>query len=130
MSVPKELAKAYEHIACVGVLNDNGLSRQACYHLLAAISSASSALTDGKRSFRSFEELPKDIFVRTSPIQMTNLTAALQVFATEAFEGEIVAAPDEITAWRWARLDEVGLMHTTPDLAEVVAGAFRIFDRS
>jgi hypothetical protein len=28
------------------------------------------------------------------------------------------------------RLDDIGLMHTTPDLQEVVAGAFRIFDRS
>ncbi len=54
----------------------------------------------------------------------------LQVFATEAFEGEIVIAAEEITAHRWARLDDIGLMHTTPALEEVVAGAFRIFDRS
>lgn len=54
----------------------------------------------------------------------------LQVFATEAFEGEIVIAADEITDHAWVTLDEVGFMHTTPDLAEVVAGAFRIFDRS
>jgi 8-oxo-dGTP diphosphatase len=54
----------------------------------------------------------------------------LQVFATEAFEGEIAVAAEEITAHRWVRLDEIGLMHTTPDLGEVVAGAFRIFDRS
>lgn len=54
----------------------------------------------------------------------------LQVFATEAFEGEIVVAAEEITAHRWVRLDEIGLMHTTPDLGEVVAGAFRIFNRS
>ena len=54
----------------------------------------------------------------------------LQVFATQAFEGEIVIAADEITDHRWVRLDDVGLMHTTPDLQEVVAGAFRIFDRS
>ncbi|MBN9315810.1 MAG: NUDIX domain-containing protein [Devosia sp.] len=54
----------------------------------------------------------------------------LQVFATEAFEGEILVAADEITAYRWVRLDEIGLMPTTPDLGEVVAGAFRVFDRS
>jgi 8-oxo-dGTP diphosphatase len=54
----------------------------------------------------------------------------LQVFATEAFEGEIVVAEDEISAHRWVRLDDIGMMHTTPDLQEVVAGAFRIFDRS
>jgi len=53
----------------------------------------------------------------------------LQVYATEAFEGEIVAS-DEVSAWRWVRADEVGGMYTTPDLGEVVAGAFRVFDRS
>ncbi len=53
----------------------------------------------------------------------------LQVFATEAFEGEIVAS-DEVSAWRWVRGDEIGGMYTTPDLGEVVAGAFRVFDRS
>jgi mutator protein MutT len=53
----------------------------------------------------------------------------LQVYATEAFEGEIVAS-DEVSAWRWARLEEIGGMYTTPDLGEVVAGAFRVFDRS
>ncbi|HEV2514848.1 MAG TPA: NUDIX domain-containing protein [Devosia sp.] len=53
----------------------------------------------------------------------------LQVYATEAFEGEI-GASDEVSAWRWVRLDEIGGMYTTPDLGEVVAGAFRVFDRS
>jgi ADP-ribose pyrophosphatase YjhB (NUDIX family) len=70
---------------------------------------------------------------RLHPIRRMHLgdgQFVLQVFATEAFEGEISIAAEEITAWRWVRLDEVGLMHTTPDLAEVVAGAFRIFDRS
>ena len=53
----------------------------------------------------------------------------LQVYATEAFEGEIIVS-DEVSAWRWVRLDEIGGMHTTPNLGEVVAGAFRVFDRS
>ena len=53
----------------------------------------------------------------------------LQVYATEAFEGEIVAS-DEVSDWRWVRADEIGGMHTTPDLGEVGAGAFRVFDRS
>jgi 8-oxo-dGTP diphosphatase len=53
----------------------------------------------------------------------------LQVYATEAFEGMIVAS-DEVTAYRWVRADEIGGMYTTPDLGDVVAGAFRIFDRS
>jgi len=70
---------------------------------------------------------------RLHPIRRMHLgdgQFVLQVFATEAFEGEIVAAAEEISAWRWATLDEVGLLHTTPDLQEVVAGAFRVFDRS
>jgi 8-oxo-dGTP pyrophosphatase MutT (NUDIX family) len=54
----------------------------------------------------------------------------LQVFATEAFEGEIVIAEAEISDHRWVRLDDIAFMHTTPDLGDVVAGAFRIFDRS
>ena len=53
----------------------------------------------------------------------------LQVFATEAFEGEIVAS-DEVTEHRWVRPGEIAAMQTTPDLAEVVHGAFRVFDRS
>lgn len=53
----------------------------------------------------------------------------LQVFATEAFEGEIVPS-DEIDGYRWVRADDIAQMRTTPHLAEVVAGAFRIFDRS
>lgn len=70
---------------------------------------------------------------RLHPIRRMHLgegNFVLQVFATEAFEGEILVAAEEITAYRWVRLDEIGSMHTTPDLAEVVAGAFRIFDRS
>jgi len=69
---------------------------------------------------------------RLHPIRRMHLgegNFVLQVFATEAFEGEIVAS-DEVSAHRWVRLDEIGSMHTTPDLGEVVAGAFRIFDRS
>jgi len=53
----------------------------------------------------------------------------LQVFATEAFEGEVVAS-DEVTDWRWVRAEEIGGLHATPDLAAVVAGALRIFNRS
>ena len=53
----------------------------------------------------------------------------LQVFATEAFEGEI-AASDEVTDYRWVRPHELALLPTTPDLGDVVAGAFRLFDRS
>jgi ADP-ribose pyrophosphatase YjhB (NUDIX family) len=53
----------------------------------------------------------------------------LQVFATEAFEGEIVAS-DEVTDYRWVRLDEIGRFKTTDGLGEVLERAFAIFDRT
>ncbi|MDP1731653.1 MAG: NUDIX domain-containing protein [Devosia sp.] len=52
----------------------------------------------------------------------------LQVFATEGFEGEIVAS-DEISDHRWVRAGMVGGLETTPHLAEVLERAFRLFDR-
>lgn len=52
----------------------------------------------------------------------------LQVFATEAFEGQVVTS-DEITAHRWVRPDGVGAFQTTPGLADVIAAAFSLFDR-
>jgi 8-oxo-dGTP diphosphatase len=54
----------------------------------------------------------------------------LQVFATEAFEGEIVPDPAEVRAWRWVRPIELGALRTTPGLSDVVEAVFRMFDRS
>mgnify|MGYP000926875524 CR=1 FL=1 len=53
----------------------------------------------------------------------------LQTFATEAFEGSIVAS-DEITAYRWVRPEAMGRLPTTPHLGEVIERAVRLFDRS
>jgi 8-oxo-dGTP diphosphatase len=53
----------------------------------------------------------------------------LQVFATEGFEGEI-ATSDEISAYRWVRLDDLYGLHTTPGLGDVLEAAFRLFDRT
>ena len=53
----------------------------------------------------------------------------LQVFTTEAFEGDIVAS-NEITEYRWVRLEGVPGMNTTPGLGEVLERAFAIFDRT
>lgn len=53
----------------------------------------------------------------------------LQVFATEAFEGAIVAS-DEVTDYRWVRLGEIGRFETTDGLGEVLERAFAIFDRT
>ncbi len=38
----------------------------------------------------------------------------LQVFATEAFEGEIVPDPDEVRDWRWVRPEQIDGLETTP----------------
>ncbi len=54
----------------------------------------------------------------------------LQVFATEGFEGEIVPDPAEIRAWRWATPAQLSGLKTTIDLTDVIASAFRLFDRS
>jgi 8-oxo-dGTP diphosphatase len=54
----------------------------------------------------------------------------LQVFATEAFEGEVVPQEGEISAWRLVTRDQAALLPTTPHLNEVLGGAFRLFDRS
>jgi ADP-ribose pyrophosphatase YjhB (NUDIX family) len=53
----------------------------------------------------------------------------LQVFGTEAFEGEITPN-DEIAGWRWVRPGGEAMLRTTPHLGEVLERAFRLFDRS
>ena len=53
----------------------------------------------------------------------------LQVFGTEAFEGEITPN-EEIAAWRWVARGGEATLRTTPHLPEVLERAFRLFDRS
>src|SRR5690349_17555926 len=54
----------------------------------------------------------------------------LQTFTTQAYDGEIVADAAEVRDWRWVQPVQLGRLKTTPGLAEVVAAAFRIFDRT
>jgi mutator protein MutT len=54
----------------------------------------------------------------------------LAVFTTQTFEGEIVPDPSEVRAWKWVKAHQIGQLNTTLDLNEVVARAFRLFDRS
>ena len=54
----------------------------------------------------------------------------LQVFATQAYDGEIVPDPAEVRAWGWVKPHRLASLRTTPGLGEVVEAAFRIFDRS
>lgn len=67
------------------------------------------------------------------PIRVMYLGGAgkfvLQVFATEAFEGEIVPS-DEVADHRWVRLDGIGGFKTTAGLGDVLERAFAIFDRT
>lgn len=53
----------------------------------------------------------------------------LQVYATEGFEG-VVNTSDEVTDHRWARLDGLYGLTTTPGLGDVLEAAFRLFDRT
>jgi 8-oxo-dGTP diphosphatase len=52
----------------------------------------------------------------------------LQVFATEAFEGEI-APSGEVAAHRWVRPAQLHGLAVTPHLPQVLEAAFRLFDR-
>jgi len=53
----------------------------------------------------------------------------LQVFGTEAFEGEIIPN-DEIAGYRWVGPGGEATLRTTPHLSEVLERAFRLFNRS
>ena len=79
------------------------------------------------------EELGLNCFA-LKPLGVKTFTAPngqwrLAVFATEAFEGEIVSS-DEIAEYRWARLADLPGLPTTDRLNEVVQRAFAIFDRT
>ena len=76
------------------------------------------------------EELRLEVFALRPLLKLRHGQFELQTFATQAFEGEVAADPGEIRAWRWVRAHEVRNLRTTPQLGEVVAAAFRIFDRT
>lgn len=54
----------------------------------------------------------------------------LQVFATQAFEGEIAPDGAEVRAWRWVKPAQLGGIETTADLGGVLERVFRMFDRT
>jgi ADP-ribose pyrophosphatase YjhB (NUDIX family) len=54
----------------------------------------------------------------------------LQVFATEGFEGEIVAQEDEVRQWRWTKPHELAALRTTLDLGDVIRRVLRMYDRT
>jgi len=76
------------------------------------------------------EELGLEVFALRPLLKLRHGQFELQTFATQAFEGEVAADPGEIRGWRWVRAHEVARLKTTPQLGEVAAAAFRIFDRT
>ena len=76
------------------------------------------------------EELGLELFALRPLLKLRHGQFELQTFATQAFEGEVAADPGEIRGWRWVRAHQVPRLKTTPQLGEVAAAAFRIFDRT
>ena len=54
----------------------------------------------------------------------------LHVFGTQAYEGKVTPDAEEVRAWRWVRPAQLGGLAATPQLDEVLAAAFRLFDRT
>ena len=76
------------------------------------------------------EELGLTLFGLRPLMALSHGRFRLQTFATQAWDGEIVADPAEIRGWGWVEPRRLGHLPTTPQLAEVVEAAFRIFERS
>jgi 8-oxo-dGTP diphosphatase len=76
------------------------------------------------------EELGLAVYALRPLIVLRHGEFRLQTFATQAYDGEIVADAAEIRDWRWVRPAQMGRLTTTPGLGDVVQSAFRIFDRS
>jgi len=76
------------------------------------------------------EELALAVFALRPVTVLRHRQFQLQVFATQAFEGEITPDPAEVRAWRFVRPQQLSGLKTTPGLADVVQAVFRMFDRS
>ena len=76
------------------------------------------------------EELGLDVFALRPLLKLRHGEFELQTFGTQAFDGEVKPDPTEVRAWRWVRAFELRGLKTTPRLGEVVAAAFRLFDRT
>jgi mutator protein MutT len=76
------------------------------------------------------EELGLTVYGLRPLIVLRHGQYKLQTFATQAYDGEIVADAAEIRDWRWVRPAQLGRLPTTPGLKDVVEAAFRIFDRT
>ncbi|MBI4922927.1 MAG: NUDIX domain-containing protein [Devosia nanyangense] len=76
------------------------------------------------------EELGLSVFALRPVTVLQVRRFRLQVFATQALEGEIVPDAAEVRDWRWVKPGQLGGLRTTPDLGDVLERAFRMFDRT
>jgi len=76
------------------------------------------------------EELGLAVFALRPVMKLRHREFELQIFGTEAIEGEIVPDPAEIRAWCWVRPAQLGGLRTTPQLDEVLRAVLRMFDRT
>jgi mutator protein MutT len=76
------------------------------------------------------EELGLAVYALRPLIVLRHGKYRLQTFATQAYDGEVVADVTEIRDWRWVRRAQLDRLKTTPGLTDVVEAAFRIFDRT
>lgn len=76
------------------------------------------------------EELGLDVFALRPVTLLRHRGFELQVFATQAFDGQVHPDPAEVRAWRWVRPEQLSRLKTTAGLGHVLAGAFRMFDRT
>ena len=76
------------------------------------------------------EELGLDVYALRPVRILRHKQFQLQVYGTQAFEGEIAPDPAEIRAWRWVRPEQLRGLPTTPELGDVLAAVFRLFDRT
>jgi 8-oxo-dGTP diphosphatase len=78
------------------------------------------------------EELGLSVYALRPVMRLTlgsDRRFTLQVFATEAFEGEVVPSP-EVAGTRWVGLAGAASMRVTPHLPDVIERALRMFDRT
>ena len=76
------------------------------------------------------EEMGLDVFALRPVRILRHGQFELHVFGTQAYDGTVTPDPVEVRAWRWVRPAQLPALQTTPDLEDVLAGAFRLFDRT
>ena len=76
------------------------------------------------------EELGLQVFALRPVTLLRHGEFELQVFGTQVYDGDIIPDRAEIRAWRWVRPERLSRLKATASLGAVLAGAFRMFDRT